>query len=445
MRRTGWLLALAVGCEGGTTEEVAPDAAPPPRPPATSPWRTEVVAPGGVGLQPALARSPEGALALAFYAARGVPDGPCVGLDAGEQIRWPILVARRADAGWTVEPVAAPIALGDPTGLALAFDPDGDLVLALPTGEPAVMARYCGAHDLAVARASTGFTPEVVVRESADAATGDAASDFGTVVGYWPALAFAPDGAAALAWKDVHAGSIQRDDRARADLEVARSDGAGWRLAPVDAGRGAGDHTAAAFDPAGRLVLADEIPVDEADDRLGLWVRRALDDGFEAVRLWPLPTGGRPGLAFDAEGALLVAFHDAEAGRPMLARLADGAALTDPAAWQLEAVGDPRYREGEGAQVAVSPQGFVTMAWRRCGRVGDAACSSQHDATIFAWQADGAWTREVVEAGGDGPCGFDPQLGFDAGGQAVVAWRCSRPAGDAFDFVVEAGVRAVLR
>ncbi|MEZ4464488.1 MAG: hypothetical protein R3F43_08265 [bacterium] len=37
-----------------------------------------------------------------------------------------------------------PIELGDPTGVAAAFDPSGDLVLALRTGEPDVMARLRG-------------------------------------------------------------------------------------------------------------------------------------------------------------------------------------------------------------------------------------------------------------------------------------------------------------
>ncbi|MEZ4464486.1 MAG: hypothetical protein R3F43_08255 [bacterium] len=131
----------------------------------------------------------------------------------------------------------------------------------------------------------------------------------------------------------------------------------------------------------------------------------------------------------------------------MLASLPPEADFTALAAWRFEAVGDARFREGEGVQVAVSPAGFVTLAWRRCGRV-DAGCSAQQDAVVFAWQADGEWTREVVEPGGEGLCGEDVQLAYDGEG-AAVTWRCSRPVGDAFEFVVEgatggAAVRAWL-
>ncbi|MEZ4464487.1 MAG: hypothetical protein R3F43_08260 [bacterium] len=113
-------------------------------------------------------------------------------------------------------------------------------------------------------------------------------------MGQWPALAFAADGRTLVAWKDVHAGSIQRDDRARADLEIARGGPGGFALEAVDAGRGAGDHTVAGFDPAGRAVLVDENPVEETADRLGIWARREGDDGFAEVRLWELPPASAP-------------------------------------------------------------------------------------------------------------------------------------------------------
>lgn len=449
MRRAISLIGLAfLGCDSSGEATEVDARVPPSRPPvATSPWTTEPVLAGGVGLQPALATHPNGSVSLAFFGARGVVTGPCDALgDAPpDQVTWDIHLATRTAAGWTSQIVAQPLLVGDPAGLALAYTPAGEAVLAVPSGAPNVGFRYCGANDLALLRAASAFAPEVVVSESAQAASGLPASDFGTVVGVWPALAFAPDGSAAVAWKDVHAGSIQRDDLARADLELARGAAGGWAYTAVDAGRGHGDHTAIAFDPDGRLVIADENPVEETEDRLGVWVRREAADGFEAVRLSELPGGSRPGLAFEASGAVWVSFHDAAGGRPMVAYLADPTAFADLSAWTFEAVGDARYREGRGVQVAVSPQGFPSLVWYRCGRVGEVECRADQDGVVFAWRADGEWMREVVEAGGDAPCGQDPQLAYDADSRAWVAWRCNRPAGDGFESVVEAARRSVLR
>lgn len=375
----------------------------------TSPWTIEVIG-KGLGRQLQAAVGPDGRLAVAAYADAGVDDGPCGDAPAdGERTRWALSFAVDDGTGWRTEDVAGIVHLGPPRGIDLAFAPDGTATIAALTGEPIPF--YCGANDLALYRRGAGaggrWTAEVVVADSDEAATGEPASDFGQVVGLWPALAFGAAGAPLVVYKDVHGGGLQADDFRRADLEgVAGGAGGagGYRHFAIDAGAGAGDYNQVAFDGAGRAVVMMFHPRDElTDSRRGLWVLRSADVAaasptWERVRVFAGGVSERPSLAIGADGALWVAWYDGEVGLPYVAHLAAGAALEEIGAWQIGDVGDHVYDEGRNPTLAVSPEGTVALAYQRCGRASDGIgdCQPAKDAIVLAWRDGDRWERELV-------------------------------------------------
>ncbi len=467
MRRSLWgrggaaLALAALGAVGGCEVDPDPfaeaDAAAPRRQPAEprSRWTTGLLAADNVGRQPELAAAADGTLGLAYFAVDGVPDDTC-DASGGTASRYTLHYAELLPGSdtWVTQAVAAPLALGQPVGVDLAFEADGTPLLATLTGDallpPTVISAYCGANDAGLyRRTAAGWALETVVSSSGEAATGEAASDFGDVVGHWPALAVGADGAAFLAYKDVHSGSIQRDDRLRADLELAVRTGGGWRALPVDWGKGAGDFNALAVTADGRPVIAYHNDVEDGAER-GLWVATVdPDDSVRRVRLYAGAATDGPSVAVHPQsGEVLVAWYDATAGRPMLGRLERLDRLGSLDAWAVSAIGDPRFDEGYHPRVAVDPvRGHVGVAYYRCveARLGLGDCEPQADAVVFAWFIEGAWEREVVARGGDGLCGLSPGLAFDADGLAVVTYGCSRPVGDGFELRLEWARREVLR
>ncbi|MCA9543807.1 MAG: hypothetical protein KC613_05435 [Myxococcales bacterium] len=459
MRRLLALCALLapVGCEADPDPYAAADAAVPRRRPAPprNRWTTGLVQPDNVGRQPELARAPDGTLGLAYFEVDGMPGDAC-DADGGDAVRYGLRYAELLPGTdtWVTQAVASSLTLGQPVGVDVAFEADGTPVLATLTGEalrpPAVISAYCGGHDAGLyRRAPAGWALETVVQSSDEAATGDAASDFGEVVGQWPGLALGPDGAGFLAYKDVHAGSIQRDDRIRADLELAERGDGGWRALPVDWGKGAGDFNAVAIAPDGRPLIAYHNDVEDSAER-GLWVAHVAADGaVTRARLYEGAATDGPSVAVHPQtGEVLVAWYDANEGRPYLGRLAELGRLADADAWALEAIGDPRFDEGYHPRVAVDPQqGYVGVAYYRCveARLGLGDCEPQADAVVFAWFIEGEWEREVVASGGSGLCGMDPGLAFDADGLPVVTYACSRAVGDGFELRMEWARREVLR
>ena len=204
--------------------------------PDADPWTVEEVTQGAVGRELDLAVLPGGQPALAYFATEGFDDGPCTEIaeDPPMRVRWPLSYAQRgADGTWVVERVDDVLLLGIPRGLDLEVSPSGAPTIATMTGTPVAQIRYCGANDVGLyTRGAAGDWPlETAVVDSGQAATGEAASDYGDVVGYWPALAFDPQGNPAVAYKDVHAGGMQSDDFRRADLELAWRRG-GWQALP---------------------------------------------------------------------------------------------------------------------------------------------------------------------------------------------------------------------
>lgn len=418
-------------------------------------WTSSLVDEGGMGMGIRTAASAGGAVGAAWWSTAGRIDGTCDEL-GGDQIpdrvRWTLRYGAFDGDGWTVEDVAEPLLVGAPRGLALAFAPDGTPTLVAHTGGPVAQIRYCGASDVGVYRRAGGaWSVETAVATSGEAASGLPASDYGDVVGDWPALAFTSAGDAVIAYKDVHAGGMQSDDFRRADLEVAWQEGSGWRHLPVDMGEGAGSYNALAFDGEGRPVIVFHVATDGLNaSRHGVWAARSEDGGatWHEVQLHAGSSAEGPSVVYDSvTDQLLVAWYDASEGFARVGRLVDPASFDDVGAgWSLERVGDPRYDEGYRPSLAVAPDGRVAMAYHRCVKAtsGLGSCDPNDDAVVFAWEDGGEWTYEVADAGGAGTCGLYPSLSFDASGRAVVVYQCAAETADGFDLRVYSAVREPL-
>jgi len=418
----------------------------------TSPWTITLVEGERAGRQIQAAVLPNGTPIVASYIEGGAAQGLCYDDQpaGGDRVAWTLRYAEADGDGWRVEDVAAIIHLGAPRGFDLAVDGDGTPVIAALTGEPDAVARYCGANDVGLYRRGGAgeWAIDVAVATSNEAATGEPASDFGTVVGLWPALAYDADGAALVAYKDVHGGGLQGDDFTRADLEIAQSSGGGWSHTAIDWGKGAGDYNAAAFDRQGRPLVLQFNPRDDLQGSArGLWLMRSDDGGatFDSVRLFAGGVSERPSLAVDDDGGVWVAWYDGALGLPMVAHLADPELFGDVDDWDIEDVGDRVYDEGRHPSIAVSPGGTVALAYQRCGRASDGIgdCNPSRDAVVLAWRDGSQWEREIVWEEPDGLCGSYTTLVF-AGEEPVVFYQCQVEAGEGFASELRAARRERL-
>ncbi|MEO0605677.1 MAG: hypothetical protein AAF211_29865, partial [Myxococcota bacterium] len=252
-----WLfVACASGDDGGDSALVS-ETGTATMPPHAS-WSVAPLDDADGGLQLRLVADPSGGAWASWFANAPTADGICDEIDVAPppRERFDLRVARIAtDGSATVEDVASPVAAVQPTGLGLRVDAAGQPAIAYTGGEPE--GQYCGAHDAVLARNDgTSWTHTTVASDSGQSASGEPASDAGFVVGQWPALAFDADGQPAVLHRDVHFGSLQRDDQFRADAELSRALPAGWSHDVVDLGQGAGTHGQLAFDPEGRPVAA---------------------------------------------------------------------------------------------------------------------------------------------------------------------------------------------
>ena len=434
----------------GARPAPAADMGTPPMP--RTEWTTGVVETGGTGKQPSLAVSPSGSVSVAYFQTAGNVEEPCTeigeGVDAVDKVRWTIRYAELVGLTWNASTLHEPLLLGEPVGLSHKYAPDGVPHLATMTGEPIEMLKYCGANDVGLLTpGADGWDLETVVAESNEAMTGMPGSDFGSIVGYWPGLAFDADGNPAIAYRDVHAGAIQGDDLTRADMEFAWKKGGGWQNFAVDAGEGAGDYNRVVFDADNNPVILYQNPVEQTNsDRLGLWVTRSTDGGdtWDRFRLYEGKTSEQPSiLLHPVTGDLHVAFFDPDTGKVVIATLASGSALD---AWTLQRLGDNRYIEGEHPSLAVDANGYLTVVWYRCGRADrSSTCDPQYDAVVFAWFVDDEWLIEIIDDGEEGLCGRYPGIVFNGENRAIVVYQCAKRSGDEFSFELRFARRSELR
>lgn len=434
------LSALVVSCgdsnnatNNNTDKNNPPIKRDPPKPGET--WKLSTIDEDGGGLHIQLAASKDGKLGVVYFPVTGVEDGLCeeLGFDSPPpRVRWSLTYAELNGSTWEKSVVGDFLYVGQPTGVDLGYYANGNPVIATMTGAPLPLQKYCGVNDMGLmTRQGAMWQTETAVTSSGDAATGEPGSDFGEVVGYFPSLAFDSSGQPAIAYKDVHSGSIQSDDRRRADLELAWRQGNSWRAIPVDFGQGAGNYNQLRFDAQNRPTIAYYMPTESLEqNRQGIWVTRSEDDGatWPRVQLYNQSTSERPSMAIDNDGKPHVVFYHANKGYPSLASLEDAAEFESSSkGWKLQDIGDSRFDEGYSPSMAIGPDGQLAVAYYRCtkstGTLGD--CTTEDDALIFAFEDNGEWTREVVDEGDvGGYCGSKPSLTFDADGYAVIAYRC---------------------
>jgi hypothetical protein len=434
---------MLAACSGDSSEDTPdmdlPDSTKPVI--TASKWTSGLVEGGNMGLSPKIALAPDGTIGAAWISAVSSPDGLCTELGEDppppDAVTWQIRYGTFDGTSWAIEDVATPRYVGQPRGVDLAFDDSSTALIAGQVGAPAVMFRYCGVHDAAVyRRASAGsWTVDTAVTESGEAAVGEPASDFGTVVGNFPALAVASNGDLALAYKDVHGGGLQSDDFRKADLEMAWKRGGGWTPYAVDPTTGGGDYSDMIFDSQDRPVIVQYVPVENsaAANASGVWVHRSVDDGatWQRVQLYNQPTKQGPSIAKDpSSGKIYVAYYQAQKGYPIVASLEDESNFESVAnGWKLEDLGDSRYDEGYGTSIAVSGNGTVGLTYYRCTKAigGLGECNPADDALIFTYFDGFAWTQEVVEDGEAANCGNAPALTFDANNRPIIIYRCEVP------------------
>lgn len=434
-----------------------PPREPKPRPPyRDDPWfEKALVEGGGVGLHARAALSPGGRLGIAYWSTDGAEGEPCEDLmidDPPLEVKWDLHFAEWSEeGGWGVERVANPLLLGNPPGVDLDYQRNGSPLVSAIGGDAIPDLRYCGGGELTVYTRSsdpesTEWDREVVTARSDQAMSGEPASDFGFIVGYWPSLSQGEDGSQMLVYQDVHAGSLQRDDLARADLEVAlqSSSGGGWTHEVIDLGEGAGIFNQALITPEGDQLVLYYISFDAQQAermRQGLWIaRRSSEGAWEKGLLFGGPTQGQPSM-ISYQGGIAVAYYDPSARRPILAILKEVSRATESGAWIRISLGDLKYNEGHSPSLVELSDGRLGVTWYRCGPAELEDCRPADDAVIFAYPEqkpnleeqedplkplEGSWTMEVVESGEEALCGFSPQIVIERSGRPWIMWQCSR-------------------
>lgn len=407
-------------------------------------WAIERVEELNAGVQIDLAISASDEVALAYYVTLPTNTGLCeeAGFNPPPRLQQAIRLARKGPTEdlWRTETVDEPIIYVSPIGLSVAYDGAGNPALAY-AGGPAISA-HCGANDAVLSEWVGGaWSNEVVVATSGEATTGSAPSDSGTVVGYWPALAYDSSGNPAFAYKDVHFGTLQRDDTMRADAEFVWRQG-GWSHEAVDFGEGAGDYMDLVFDAEGRPVLAYVIDVEAQDQsRRGVWISRRETDGtWTRAQLAAGFVHQRVSIAKDAlTGELAVAYYWPKEKAARVRRLLDPERFAEATAWQNETIGDVRYDEGYYPSLTYAASGELLLAYHRCRSATAAAegCNPAYEAVILARrEVGGTWRNEVVRSAATGSCGEYTRVGADSTGRIIVAYRCTIEVSGEFEFRV---------
>lgn len=428
------LALLACGSEGGGSSDGGGggSTARTPDPVDESDFSIYVVDDGDVGQHIQLALDSAGEPVVSYFASHGVTMDDCE-VGGVKRIVWPLYAAFRTLQVFERELVTDVLSTAVPQGQSLAVNSAGEPVIAALTGGPLIsdLTPLCAAHDLGLyQRSGTGtWEATTLVQTSGEAAVGDQASDYGEVVGHWPALGFADSGAALVAYKDVHAGGVQGDDRRRADLEWVQYEGGNTVARMVDQGRGGGIYNELAVDSAGRIVIAYYLEQEStAEPQQGLWVARSEDGGvtFDKVRIFPGALSTTIALAVRGEEIFLL-YQDPELGLPILASLVDPASFTDRSSWGTERIGDSHFVEGQDPDLVVGPDGGLWAAYYRCADTSagsDTECDSSLDGLVLASQIDGDWELAEVDQGEDmGECGRDAALAVSST-NVYVAYRC---------------------
>ncbi len=404
-------------------------------------WNISMVEDLNAGYLTRTAFGSDGSVAVATFNNSPYDDGLCdeIEIDPPQRYRQPIYLVTRAAVGqpWDIDTVDEPIIGLTPTGLSLAFDPQGRPAVAYTGGEPEL--QYCGGNDAVLAVREGGeWSFDTAGAAGGESATGDPAADSGFTVGFWPALAYDGDGNPAMVYQDAHYYPLQHDDIYRADAEFAWSNGGGsWDHEAVDYGEGAGDYNSLAFDHEGRPVAVYAIAVEAQDEtRHGVWAaRRSVEGEWVVVKLHTGGIHNDTAVVVDPDsGELVVAFYSVTDRAVRVRRLGDAEQFDDAGAWSTELVARAQYDEGRYTAMAFMPSGELALAYHRCRLLTapEGSCDSNDEAVIFATSDGGSWDYQVVVESEVGSCGEFISMDIAPTGTVAIAYRCTVQDGNDF-------------
>ncbi|MBI2892008.1 MAG: hypothetical protein HYY06_00540 [Deltaproteobacteria bacterium] len=442
-------LALVVGCgddDAGPDGDADADSDADSDADGDAGWTIEELDGDDAAQQTSLAVATSGEIGIGYFPLRQREVGPCLADGAGQalgaDIRW---VQGTPGSMSATEVVGTPSFFAGPAGMTVRWSGAVPYVATLGGDLDPAWENYCGSSDMVLySKAGGGWQMETVASSSGDAPPTDGcdidgASTFGWVVGNWGALAVDGGGQMAMAWRDLHSGGmLQRDDAARADLELATGGPGAWAYGMIDCGLGAGDYTSLAFEPGGGLVAAWYNPMstgvgDQA--REGVWIGRRSDPEWDRFRLFRGEAGPGIGMAVAPDGTIGVSWYQEQSLR--YAQIGPGQSL-DSAHNVLAS--DVSSDAGRYSSLAFLADGRPVIAHYRCKRYDedDASCEAAYDAPVLSYPVAGIdqpWRSEVIDSSGDGNCGADTQVGVLHDGRVVVAYTCVAYDADSGEFV----------
>ncbi len=484
------LISLLVACETTDQTELPPVATiqrARPRPMVNQQnWSKKVLVEGGqMGLVPKLAISSgtNQTIAVGYWSNEGFEAEKCTGINVMDPplaVRWTLKYAQWDGENWVNEAIDQPILLGNPPGLDLIFNDQNQPMISVLSGKVVAKTRYCGGSDLGVYQrkdtmgigeselAMSEMDPmtfnesqyllkkwelDLAAIDSKQAASGDPASDYGDVVGYWPSISQSTQGQYLVAYQDVHGGGLQRDDLARADLEVVLGQNGAWQHEVVDFGEGAGIRMSTGFLSDGTPLILYEIPIEAAQEernRQGIWLAFKKDGTWQKIQVAKGPQKTKASLLVHQD-QIIIAYYDLNQKLLNLLSYQSSTSTTleNIDTWEKQQLGDLRYNEGLNPSLAIDQTGRIMVAWYRCSSVEDESCRPSEDAVVFAWQkavASKDWNLEIVEQGEEGSCGLSPSLAINQNQEAILVWQCFRRSedGSGFESRLESGFRLKL-
>lgn len=295
--------------------------------------------------------------------------------------------------------------------------------------------------DLAVAyRNSNGtWTERVVATQSGQAATGNALSDGGFLVGLNPSIVFSGN-QAIVAYRDGHRGQFGRQDWESSDLEVAIGGPTTWQYRMVKPGgddkQGWGGHIGLIMAGNQPAVVHDKAPESALASGTDVIFQRRNADGVTwtaPVRVQDVPnTQLGASMAYDATVGFGIAVLNKANDALTYVECDEGTATRCAAAadWSTP---DPVYNVGTGGwypSLAFDPVNHEpSIAYYVCalepGR-NDTSCNTGDDELVVSTRIGGIWRESLVDAGG----GWSPKLAYLSNGKRVVLYRAPVVAPD---------------
>jgi hypothetical protein len=305
-------------------------------------------------------------------------------------------------------------------GVSLAFDEAGDPHVAYLGGGSDESLFWLQSDAALARRTGAGWSTEVLVRTGGEAASGVETSDFGNVVGLWPALVAGPEGFL-LAYRDAHGGQFPTD-WGHADIEVVEGRVGAWGAPKVavlggNTLEGHGAMTGAVLTPDGPALVWSAQPGGPTDTARDLWFARRTGEAWsEPVKLRAVgDTSWGPSFAWSSASGFGIAYEDR--GRGVLSFLAS----VDGESWLAP---EPIFGSGTGGWqpgLAFDPEGEPAIVHYVCSTVSSASvCRAEDDALVVQRRRNGRWP--IVPTVVDPEGGRGPRLVF-AGGKMVIAYK----------------------